>query len=763
MSRRKKKSHPKQSAAARQSKGLHAFNRHDYAGAIVAWNRANRQIPNTVSAEAVAEAHFRLGVAKLYGQAKRSVLPRNVEAGLQALREAVRCLPGDPCYTYHLGVAEHHAGSLDRAVQAYQAVRKSAGASANAFAKRAAFPLALVLLQRGQDPAASSVWAELTPGEQTMLIQAQELRTRPSRLSSDVPPLWQGMAALDRGAPKEAEAALVRAAEGPDWPEHRATGHYYLGVLAARREEWDQAGRQWSAACAGGLAAAWVKYNMGELYHRRAEDWLQKEDLELALAAATEATRHKPDDARLAELTSQIYQRIGYQAASAGEWMAALEKWNEAREIGGGSFRLAYNLALAYEHAEDWYSAGETWREALRRRPRRADHPDAVTDDQVARLWRRAAEAYHKAGEYGESANVYRQALKWNPEDLETRMLLAQGLLDDGRLQAAENELSRVLERDPDHIPALLLIGEVIAESDHWWQHAAAPRYWKRVLELDPGHVEARQLLVDYLVNQAQENMSWGDYVDALPMYAEALAYQPQNARVLAALGGCHFQLGRPDEAQTYIDQAMRYAAEDLMVYGELIAIWARQGDIERAKQVMAEAEAAVQTIPFVFYVAQAGLCIHADWLDLARTWLDRAIEEAADGDHVYTAIGEMAVMVGAVEIGDEYLERAIEAGQDVGQVHLLRGVLSARGGDMDTAHRHWKEAEKVARKERDRTLQEGVEAARMVFGMPPSLRSIMLSDPSLLDQGGPLGRLPFPFLGFLDDEDEDDDDDGFF
>jgi hypothetical protein len=77
----------------------------------------------------------------------------------------------------------------------------------------------------------------------------------------------------------------------------------------------------------------------------------------------------------------------------------------------------------------------------------------------------------------------------------------------------------------------------------------------------------------------------------------------------------------------------------------------------------------------------------------------------------------------------------------------------------MDAARRHWRKADKVAREERDRSLQEAVEAARMVFSMPPSLRSMLLSDPSLLDRNGPLGRFPFPFPDFS----EDDDDDEFF
>jgi tetratricopeptide (TPR) repeat protein len=585
-----------------------------------------------------------------------------------------------------------------------------------------------------------------------MLGKADGFRRRPYRVPPAAPALWRGLAALDEGDQEQSRALLNQVLEGKPSTLEEGMAHYYLGVLAAQDEAWEEAGRQWAAARASGLRSPWLEDNTAELFHRMAEERLRAQDLDGALEAALVAARHKPTDNRLSELIAQTYEQEAYEAASEGDWEVALEHWQQARDVGGGSFRVAYNLALAYEHNEDFIAAGEAWREALRRRPRREDHPDAVSDEQVARLWRRAAEAYHKAGEFEEAANVYRQALKWNPDDLDTRMTLAEGLLNDGRLQAAQNELDRILERDPNHIPALLLRGEVTAASERWWYGSAAPGYWERVLELEPQNASARQHLVDFYHEQAEDYASWGNYQGAIAVYEEALRYAPQNAHLLAALGGCYLRTGDQRKAVSYIERAQSADPTDLDAYQEIIHAWLDLGHVEQAWEAVDQAEAAVGDIPFLFYVTLAALCIEADENDLARPFLDRAVQEAPPGEPVLNMIGEMAMMSGAPDIAREYLQQAIRAGSRKGQAHLVLGVLSATGDDdLEEAERHWREADKIARRERDSGLRERIEMARMMFSAPRGLLDMLLRTPFFP------GGLDLDDPGFFDEEEDDD------
>jgi tetratricopeptide (TPR) repeat protein len=745
---RKRKKHARQSSAALLRNGLKDFRSGDYDGAIETWERVGQQTPQIQPTSALAQVYFRRGLKRTYGQ------PGDPKAGMDDLSRAVGLQPDDPCYAYHLGLVAHRVGELGRAIPAYRAARKDEGE----FASRAAYPLALALSQQGREPADDPVWPALTAEGQAMLRQVDAFRRRPYTLSSDAPPLWRGLAALDAGDHGQARALLDEALQRATGPTEEGMAHYYLGALAARGEDWDAARHHWNSARASGLALPRLEDSMGEVYHRLAEERLESGDAEGALAAGMEALRHKPDDKRLGGLISQAHQRLAYEAASAGQWTTALEHWEAAGEAEGGSFRLAYNLALAYERAEDFFAAGEKWREALRRRPRRDDHPDAIDDEQVSQLWRRAAEAYSKAGEYDEAVRVYRQAVKWNPDHVDTRMALAEMLLANGQLQAAENELDRILERDPDNVPALLRQGEVIAASSSWWWGNSPVSYWERVLELEPDNATARQLLADFYQDQADYHLSWAGYERAAEMYRQALEYQPDNGRILAALGGCHLRMDEQAVAQGYVEQALAAAPEDLSVYDEIIHAWLDVEQPDRAWEVLTRAEAAVETIPYEFYIHQAYYCIDRD-SDLARPWLARAVEKAPPDEPVLMLIGEMAVTARAWEIAREYLEQALAAGQVVGQAHVMLGIVDAQEGDLDAAKKHWAEAERIARRERDQDLLERARMARVLFSGPPGLASFLMS----------LGGGPFDpsFPDFYDEDeddffffDEDDDDD---
>jgi tetratricopeptide (TPR) repeat protein len=754
MSKRKSKSRlgksSAQSSAALKRNGLRAFQGADYDRAIDAWERTAAQTPERTLAAALAEAHFRRGLK--HWQAS------DLEASLADLQRAAELRPEDRCYAHHLGLAAFRIGDLDRAVRSFTVARQGE----TEFAARAAYPLALALLRRGDDPASHAVWPALSEQERTMLRHARAFRRRPYHLPPDAPTLWRALSALDAGDREGARRALGQTLEAESGELEKGVAHYYRGVLAAEAGHWEEAARCWNAALGAGYESPWLQGNAGELYHRLAEERLQGGDTEGALEAAAEALRLKPGDGRLEELVSQAYQRVAYHAVSAGRWGEALECWQKANEIGGGSFRLAYNLALAYEHAEEWVSAGATWREALRRRPRRADHPDAITDEEVARLWRRAAEVYDRAGEYQEAASVYRQALKWNPDDLQTRMALAEGLLNDGRLEAAQNELDRVLERDPDHIPALLRMGEAIAASEYWWHQSSAPTYWKRVLALDPNHAGAQQLLVDFLQDQAENLYHWGNPALAIKSLQEALDVQPHNGHVLAALGVCYLGLDDIERAQSYFEQALP-GSQDLAVYSIVIQGWIDHDDPDRAWEVMARAEAAVENVPFVFYLSQAAFCFQSDRQELTRPWLERAVSSAPPGEPVLAMIGEMAMVAHAPDIAREYLERAIKAGQAKGQAYLALGLLAAlTDHDMNAANKHWRQAERIARQEGDDDLMEHIDASRALFSAPPGFLDLLARGPfaagglSLDDLARDL------FDEDWDDFDEDWDDDDF-
>lgn len=697
--------------------GLKALKSGDYDKAIEIWEEVSQVSADERVTAALAQAYFRRGLERAYADSP------SPQAGLSDLEQAYALWPDGPGYAFHFGLACHRSGDLDRAVGAYRAAREGG----DEFARRTAFPLAVALVQQGRDPLAEMDGSSFSDVERAWLSQASAFSRRPYSVSQDAPLLWQGLAALDAGDDDRARSAFQAARDTPPNPAAMQVAHYYLGVMEARAENWEEASRHWGVARASGLSTSHLKDNMGELYHRLAEERLESGAPKDALAAAEEALRHKSPENKLNELISQAHQQLAHAAATAGDWATAREHWEAAEEAEGGSFRLAYNLALAHEQLGDFFAAAEKWREALRRRPRRDDHPDAITDDQVSQLWRRCSDTYSQAGDYEEAVSVCRHAVKWNPEHVATRMSLAEVLLSNGQLQAAENELRRILERDPNYVPALLRIGEVISAHGRWWAWDSPLTYWKRALEIEPNNRAARQLVADYYQDQAESELYWNNYDAAIEAYERALTYQPGSGPLLATLGGCYLRMGEEEKAQAHFEEALTKAPGELVVYDRIIQAWIDVGEPERAWEITQQAEAAVEEVPYEFYFAQAYYCCMGSHEAFAQPWLDRAIELAPPDMPIFVLIGEMAISTESWALAREYLDRAIAEDQVLGHSHLLLGVVASQEGDPGAARRHWREAERIARQEDDTELLERVRMTRLYFSGPPGLGSLLM------------------------------------
>lgn len=705
----------KQKAAAHRRNGLKALKQANYTKALEIWEGIEPQELQPI--EGIAEGYFRRGLKWFYGEDTQP------QAGLNDLKKAFALNPTDACYALHYGLAAHHQDMLEEAVEAYQVAIRSEDEK---FVKRAAYPLALALQQQGKEPSEDPVWGTLEPIEQSMLNDVSAFSRRPYTLSQNAPLLWQGIVALDQEEQEAAYKMLSDTIEAAANPAEKGLARYYLGVLAMGQENFKGARKLWTRAYTSGLRMPHLEHNLAQIYHTIAESHLEKDQPEDALAAANEANRHKTQSS-LDELISQARQRIAYKKATAGNWREAKLHWEEAYEM-EGNFRQIYNLALAYEHDEEFTKAGEAWREVLRRRPRRDDHPDALTDQEVSNLWARAAEAYLKAGDFDEAIRVYRHAVKYNPDNLETRHHLANGLANVGRLQAAENEYERILERDPKNIKALLRQGE-LAESRGSWQNNADPTiYWEAILDIDPENIEARHLLSGYYVDQAEDALRWHGTSETIRLYKEALEYQPDNSHTMVGLGHYYLVDGNEEQAQEYLDQAIINAPQDLMVYEDILRVWLQNEELDCAWQVLEEAEENVSRIPGKFYISQVEFCL--DRLDFdfesVHPLLKRAEEHASPDYPILAEIGELAINHEALEIGKEYLDRAVKQRQHLGRTYLNMGIYYAAIGNFREAERYWNRAEKIARRERNSNLLDKINFIGYVYLEPNGVRQVI-------------------------------------
>jgi tetratricopeptide (TPR) repeat protein len=718
--RRTRKQRQPTSPDVLRRQGAEAFRRGDYDLAIAAWRRIGSAQRDEDLRVAFAEACFR----------------RGVQGHLDSLRQAVSTAGDEPRYTYHLALAHHRAGRIKEAEPLYRRVLDQAG-QGDEICRRAAYALGLLLLETDRRPSRDPVWRRLkTAPDGTSLAEARQrltwaeglLFTRSAPTGPAPDPLWEILAAQhagrDEAPPLDPDSLPGTAA---------AVAHHRLAARAWEQGQAEDAFNHWRAACDAGLDL--TEDNLFAAARTVATQRLQADDAAGALEAASAGLAIQPDDNGLATIAGQAHFRLGCAAAMADRWDEAYEHWQAVLEVGDQrGRRLVINLALAEEQRENWFQAAELWREALRRRPRKADHPDALDDTQVARLWRHVAESYRRVGQTGEALNTYRNALKWAPDDVELRTAYVDMLLDDGRLTAADNQLDVLLKTHPNDVELLERRAQVYAAQDYSY---AAVNVWKRVLELQPDHPSARREIARQFEIFGDNLYHWGMLQGALERYQEGLEYAPDDAMLLASIGMSYLELGQEKLARQFFDRACTAEPDNQNVYLLAIKVWLDHGDLKTALAVLQRARKALE-LSTGFFLDLAEHCYSSRMSDLAHEFITGARALAADDVNLLLMIADVVGRNGDYALAQELIQEALEIDPENPVAYLLQGLVQVSLGNLKAARRSWDQAERIARQINAEPLLLAVEQMRYFYDPDhePSLGLLrrMLRDPLLGD-----------------------------
>lgn len=768
--KRKQKKQQQQKPAALISQGLNAFRQADYDAAIKAWEQAKDK-PNLPAAlpAALAEAYFRRAVTA-------------PAPGLADLQQAASLNPTDPRYRYHMALAHHRQGRLDQAEALYRRLL----AESPPF-ERAAAPLAQLLIEQKKAVAKEPVWKQLQPQTRAQLAAAEALikGKAPSTLrqlaAEPLEPLWAGLVALalgdQPGARQQLQAALSNGT-GPH-PLLQSVARYYLGVLTAAAGSAETALEHWRAARAGGLDTPHLQENLAVLYYRQALAAQQAGRPERAVELLEQVPDGGPE-AR--EFREQLDWEAGYAAAQKGQWAQALSYWEAAEQSGNDNRRLVYNLALAYQQTERFREAAEYWRTLLRRRPRKADHPDALTDRQVARIWENVAENYARAGDYEEAITTFKNAVKWAPDNIDLRLKLVEAYQTEGRWQAAENELNRILDKKPDHVPALILLAESYSESYYPGQ---ARRLWHRILELEPQNPVARQQLAHSYVQEGLNLSMWGQLKRAIQVYEEGLKHVPNSQRLLVMIGGTYAQMKKIKPARQYLEQARAINPNDLLTLHTIFSIWLEYDLPRDAAQTLEQIKAVSGPVPGPLFLDLFHRADNFEQPEIALDILEYAAQRyEQDNDLLVDIAMEYRHTMDQTNRALALLRRVLKDNPDHFGANLELGTVYYELDQTRLAKRHWNLAEAQAKRENDQLKLHQLKLVKdqllhgrpppaniieMLHHMPPQLRDQLLETappevaemlrnmtPEMLEMLLNMGGFP----GF---DDEFDDEDSFF
>ncbi len=657
---------------------------------------------------------------------------------LHGLELALELTPDDPRLHFYRAVELCRTGRWSEALAGFEFV-----AAREPQRKGLAYLHALARLASGQP------WEE----RGLSLAEANTLRLT-ARLISDAPPapaevdngpwlgksreMWTALAALRHDPTASPLEDLQTACRRDARRSIQRYLQYARGIAALRRGDTEIAQDAWLQAASGDLHTAGFTKNLAAFFHNQtialaeAERWQELVELGGRLEGLLF------DEATWA-LIGEAGFHCGYAAAQAGRWTEAVRYWREANEL-LPSRALAQNLALAEEAMGNWQEAASAWRDMVRRRPRSANHPDALSDAQVAAIWAHIADCYERAGDAEEAANALRAALKYAPKDAALRAKLASTLMDSGRVGSATSALEKTLEIDPRNVDALMRLAHLYAES---WRSNPIP-LWRRVLEIQPDHAEARDALADYYIETLGAGPpGWGSALarspaERLRLLQEALKYAPDHPRLLLHIGMVEQMRGKETEAAAALRRACALASKDPDICGAALHSALHLRDQTVAHEIFTLLTR-IETLLPAFWLNQIDSLLECK---LDRSWVDRFLE-AADSliGRPGATFSHPAFLAQTYEIlrtheANDLAERVVERVRTQfpasGAVEYLEAFrLLYEQSDRKQVMDFLRRAERAARKARDEELELMVSLLRQI-----------------VDARLPMGQEPWPREG---------------
>jgi tetratricopeptide (TPR) repeat protein len=508
--------------------------------------------------------------------------------------------------------------------------------------------------------------------------------------------------------------------------------------------------RAWQRAVTLGARSAWLRKNLGASTRQEAARLAAAGDWP-ALARMANDRPAPLDDPQVADLISLARFHLGYAHAQKDDWEAALREWQQAAALSQNRY-LAHNLALAYERLDQLPEAANAWRDLLKRRPRSAEHPDALTNTQVSAIWAHAADCYVQAWEDQEAITCFQKAIQYDPHNLSARFRLVDVYQDVEvmNVDAAMRELAAVLDLVPDNIEALTRLATLQSRD---WRYNAAP-LWKRIIALDPNNTEAREALVSsYLARvfpHMQERPVAGGavttyrgaplnnpvlYTQRLNVLREALELLPDHPRLMTALGALHLQSGHLKLAREALLRAYDTHPNNPTTASHVLQNLALMDAADLIDALIPRIHA-IPTLMAAFWIDQAMYLLdHPAW---AARFLDEAVRHADYS--TYDSQASVLVSIGmALDKGDHradalkaaYLRRIRQDAPDSGAVEYMDGFLEfQRTGNVKRARSKLQAAERLARAANDASLlREIQEAQRQLASPPPDAFLDMLRD----------------------------------
>jgi tetratricopeptide (TPR) repeat protein len=275
-------------------------------------------------------------------------------------------------------------------------------------------------------------------------------------------------------------------------------------------------------------------------------------------AKASYTTREQGDRAELLEKLGQLY-RLNEQ------YPPAVEAFQKMAELDANSAPKAAALAIdTYREAKEFDQAEKEAEAAGAKYP----------NDRVVKAVR--ASLLADLGRTEEAAALAKQLLN-GKDDRDTYVDLAE-IYDKGKkfaeLAQTLDALDKLSESDPDKAQVLFMRGAMYEKMQ---KIDLAEAEFRKALKIDPKFASALNYL-GYMLADRNTRLT-----EARELIQRAVDIEPANGPFLDSLGWVEFRLGKLDEAETYLRQALQHVRRDPTVNDHLGDVYFQKGRLKDA------------------------------------------------------------------------------------------------------------------------------------------------------------------------------------
>lgn len=159
--------------------------------------------------------------------------------------------------------------------------------------------------------------------------------------------------------------------------------------------------------------------------------------------------------------------------------------------------------------------------------------------------------------EYKLAADYFQKALELNPDDSETKALLAEAYLNSGEMEKALELLRPLAEENPDNPKIRISIAQAALQLKDWDEVLAA--------SAEAEHLNPENPSVYYFEGMAYNGME--DYDNAVAKFSQAIALANDYAAAIVMRARCYAAQEKFEEAEKDIDQLINNNQADDYVF----------------------------------------------------------------------------------------------------------------------------------------------------------------------------------------------------